>query len=493
MSRIFGKIKILTDSEMERIHSTALDILASVGMIIHLREARDILGSYGCAVNDDRKVVRFPAGLVDTTVKRMRKDFLRPERAGLKQAIRYGEVSYYKRTEEIHHDFTCNAGGFCTLIYDFAGRRRRATMDDLHDSFKLINSLGDITYSGLPVSDQDTPHQLRPIRMAAELAKYTTKLGGIEAWTIDDIRYIEEIAAVVRGSREGLLKKPCLVGYAESRSPLSLDENMAALFIEFVRRGFPQSIDTMPCAGTTAPATGAGTLALGLAETLAGLVLGYAVDENAVMGIDFNGGYADMRSLLFSVGGPDRQALMGAWAQMMTSYYGITAAVHGGKTNACEPGFQAAMEKMQSVMFLLFCGASGIGTVGQVENFMTYSPVQLVLDAELVRSVRRLMAGFEVNDDTLALDVIRRVGPGGTFIADPHTAGHFREEFWLSDLAECLSWESYRGERIRGMERRAAEKVREIMSQPLEPAINDDQVREIDRIVAHAEKTLLTT
>jgi trimethylamine--corrinoid protein Co-methyltransferase len=146
------------------------------------------------------------------------------------------------------------------------------------------------------------------------------------------------------------------------------------------------------------------------------------------------------------------------------------------------------MEKMQSVMFLLFCCASGIGTVGQIENFMTYSPVQLVLDAEVVRSVRRLMAGFKVNDDTLALDVIKRVGPGGAFIADPHTAEHFREEFWLSDLTECLSWESYSGERIRGMERRATEKAREIMSQPLD----DDQAREIDRIVAHAEKTLMT-
>ena len=326
--------------------------------------------------------------------------------------------------------------------------------------------------------------------MAAELATYTKKTGGIEAWTIDDIRYIEEIAIVVRGSRDSLLSAPCLVGYAESRSPLSLDENMAALFIELVRRGFPQSIDTMPCAGTTAPATGAGTLALGLAETLAGLVLGYSVDENAIMSVDFTGGYADMSSLLFSVGGPDRNALMGAWAQMISTYYGITSAVHGGKTNACEPGFQAGMEKMQSVMIALLCGASGIGTVGQIENFMTFSPVQLVLDAELVRSVKRSLAGFEVNADTLAFDVIKRVGPEGNFMSDPHTAENFRNEFWLSGLTECISWDTHSEKKISGMEALATERAREIMAQPLEPVLDDDQVAEIGRIVAHAEEHL---
>jgi len=208
-------------------------------MKMYSGEAREILQNFGCRVNEDKKRVTFPHELVENSVKRMKKDFLLPERKGLKQAIRYGEVSYYKRDEELHYDFTCNAGGFCTLIYDLRGRRRKATMNDLHDGLKLINALDDITYSGLPVSDQDTPHPLRPIKMAAELAKYTTKLGGIEAWTLDDIRYIEEIAIVVRGSRERLRAEPCLIGYAESRSPLALDENMAALFIEFVRRGFP--------------------------------------------------------------------------------------------------------------------------------------------------------------------------------------------------------------------------------------------------------------
>ncbi|MBN2290692.1 MAG: trimethylamine methyltransferase family protein, partial [Candidatus Glassbacteria bacterium] len=252
----------------------------------------------------------------------------------------------------------------------------------------------------------------------------------------------------------------------------------------------PQSIDTMPSAGTTAPATGAGTLALGLAETLAGLVLGYAVDRDAVLSLDFTGGYCDMKSLLFPYAGPDRLALLGGRIQLLRDFYGITCGVHGGKTNACEPGFQAGMEKASSTLFPLLCGASGIGTIGQVESGITYSPVQLVLDAECVRATRRTLAGFEVSPETLGLEAVRRVGPEGNFIADPHTAMHFRREFWLSELTECLSWESYSSRQVRGMERLAEERARQLMEQPLEPVLDDHQLAEIDRIVAHAEMKL---
>lgn len=121
---------------------------------------------------------------------------------------------------------------------------------------------------------------------------------------------------------------------------------------------------------------------------------------------------------------------------------------------------------------------------------MTYSPVQLVLDAEGVRATRRMLKGFEVNEDTLALELIEKVGPEGNFIAEPHTAEHFQREFWLSGLTECLNWDTYSAKKIRGMERLAEERVREILSRTLEPVLNEHQIAEIDRIVAFAGKKI---
>ena len=491
MSKLFGRIKVLSDEEMHLLHDGALEILEKTGMKIYHPGARTYLENYGCRVDKTSLVVRFPRELVTEAVEKLRRDYERPEREGLKQAVRYTEASYFRRGERLYHGFSVNAGGFCALIYDLEGNRRYATLKDVHDSFKLVNALDEITYAGLPCSDQDTPYPLRPVRMAAELVKYTTKIGGVEAWNAQDVAYLEEIAIVVRGSREHLHQAPCLVGYGESRSPLALDENMAAIFIEYVKRGFPQSLDCMPSAGTTAPATGAGTLVVGLAETLAGLVLGYAVRRDAVLSLDFTGGYCDMHSLLFPYASADRLPLLGGWVQMLKDFYGITAGVHGGKTDACEPGFQAGMEKALTALFPLLCGASGIGTIGQLECGNTFSPLQLVLDAEVVRYVRRVLQGFEVNRETLGLEVIQRVGHEGNFIAEPHTAEHFQREFWLSDLTECLGWETWSAKKIKGMQNLARERALQILENPLEPVLDEHQIAEIDRIVAHAEKSLV--
>ena len=119
---------------------------------------------------------------------------------------------------------------------------------------------------------------VRPVVMAAELVKATRKLGGIETFHGQDVKYIARIGEVVAGGRAAHRRNPILVGYAEARSPLCIDAEMADVLLAHLELGLPQSLDTMPNAGATAPVTAAGVLALGVAETLGGLVLGYAVD-----------------------------------------------------------------------------------------------------------------------------------------------------------------------------------------------------------------------
>jgi len=491
LSRLFGKIRVLNDREMSLLHEGALRILERVGMKVYHAGAREYLKSVGCRVDANSLIVKFPPEAVQAAVDEMRSDFGSPRREGLRQAIRFTESSYFTRPDELQHDFTVNSGGFNAFIFDLQGNRRTADGADVRDSLKLVNALEEITWSGLPCADQSIPHPLRPVKMAAELIKHTNKIGGIEAWAPLDIEYLQQIALVVRGSQAELQRRPCLVGYGESRTPLALDENMAEIFIEYVRRGMPQSLDTMPSAGTTAPASGAGTLAVGLAETLAGLVLGKAVRTDAVLSIDATPGYCDMKNLIFPYAGAERMPLLGGWIQMLREFYGITAGAHGGKTNSCLPGFQAGMEKAHSILFPLLCGASGIGTIGQIEFGITYSPLQMVLDAEVVRATKRILQGFEVNEHTLALELIEKVGPEGNFMAEEHTAEHFREEFWLSELTECDPWEAFSKKQVRGMEKLAEEKARAILAAPLEPVLSSEQIAEIDRIVAHAEKKIL--
>jgi trimethylamine--corrinoid protein Co-methyltransferase len=450
-------------------------------------EALDYLEGYGCHVDRYTRVVKFPEALTNETVEKMRAHHMRPRGVEERMPVRYTALHFSTQPRTIHYDFDVNTGGFCPFIYDLNDQRRRATMKDVRESIRLADALEHIDMMGLPCSDQEMPSQLRPVAMAAELVKNTQKLGGIEVWTTRDIDYITEIGVVVRGSAEELRRRPVLVGYAEAKSPLSLDHNMADLFVAYVKRGFPQSLDTMPAGGTTAPVTSAGTLTIGVAETLGGLMLAYAIDEDAMISIDVCPTLTDMSSMNYSYAGPDRLPLIAAVVQMITEFYGRPTGVHGGKTDACYPGVHAGIDKALSMIFPVLAGATGVGTVGHLENAVTFSPVQLVIDNEIVAYVKRMLRGFEVTEETLAVDVIEQVGIGGNFLLHDSTARLFRQESWLSSLLPRMPWEAWQDQEVGGMAEKAKEKAREIIATHNPQPLSHEQMQEIDRIVTAAQ------
>jgi trimethylamine--corrinoid protein Co-methyltransferase len=263
---------------------------------------------------------------------------------------------------------------------------------------------------------------------------------------------------------------------------------MAEVFVAYVQAGVPQSMDTMPAAGTTAPASSAGALALGLAETLGALTLAYAIDENAVISLDVCPTLTSMESMIYPYAGADRVPLLTATMQMLADFYGRPGGCHGGKTDACLPGAQAGMEKALSIIFPILAGATGVGTCGHVENAVTFSFEQLVIDDAIAGYIRRMLEGFQVNADTLAFDVIKEVGIGGNFLMHPHTAGHFRQEFYLPDIVERLPWSAWEAQEVRGMEAKARQKAERIIAEHHPQPLDAAQVREVDAIVEAARR-----
>ena len=406
-------------------------------------------------------------------------------------AVRFSHIRFRSEPYRVHHDFSVSTGGFCVFIHDLEGKRRRANLQDVRDSLRLADALDHIDLTGLPVSAQEIPHRLRPIRMAAELAKTTRKLGGIETFCVQDVGYITRIAEVVAGGKDELRRQPVLVGYSEARSPLCLDENMADILMAYVENGLPQTLDTMPNGGATAPMSAPAILALGAAESMIGLVLAYAIDPDAVVGLDMIPSYADMRSGVFRYAGAERWPLLGARIQLLNEFYACPAGVHGGKTDACVPGVQVGVEKMASILMPVLSGAVGIGTVGHLENAVTFSPEQLVIDNEIVGYARRMLRGFDVNDETLAFEVVERVGVGGEYLTDVHTLQHFREEMHDSPLFQRAPWGHVHARDARGMQELARRRAREILDgDSWEPPLTQDQEREIDAIVDEAEREL---
>jgi trimethylamine--corrinoid protein Co-methyltransferase len=487
MGRVSGLIRILDHEEMGRIHCAALTILQDVGMRIEHQPALRYLESSGCTVDYDAQTAKFPATVVEGAVERMRADHKRERAIEGKIPMRYTTMCFSTMPRRIHHDFDINTGGFPPFVLDLEGQRRPATMQDVRDSIRLADGLENIDLVGLPCSAQEVPAKLRPVVMAAELVKHTGKVGGIEAWSKKDVEYLTQIATVVRGGEDELRAHPILIGYGEAKSPLCFDSNMVEVFMEYVKRGFPQSVDTMPAGGTTAPATSAGTLTLAIAETLGGLVLGYAIDEDAYVGIDVCPTLTDMSSMIYPYAGADRIPLVAAGCQMIAEFYGRPSGCHGGKTEACVPGAQAGVEKALSIIFPVLAGATGVGTLGHLENAITFSYVQLVIDDAIAGYIKRMLRGFEVTDETIALDVIKEGGIGGNFLAHESTARLFRREFWLPELFERMTWQAWNRQEIKGLEEKAKWKAHHILAEHYPEPLDREMVKEIDTIVERAQ------
>jgi trimethylamine--corrinoid protein Co-methyltransferase len=264
---------------------------------------------------------------------------------------------------------------------------------------------------------------------------------------------------------------------------------MAEILVAYVEGGLPQSLDTMPNGGMTAPMTPAGVLAMGIAESLGGLILGYAVDPNAVLSVDVIASQADMSSGLYAYASFERMPMLAAGTQMINEYYGCPSGTHGGKTDACYPCVQAGMEKVMSMLFPVLAGAVGIGTMGHLENAVTFSPQQLVIDNEIAGGIRRALRGFEVRPETLAVDVIRQVGPNGTFIDHKHTLQHLRDEVFASKMFDRRNWDAIATRDGGGVEERARSIAADLMGSEVAPVLTPDQERAIDEVVAEAEST----
>jgi len=479
-------IRYLRHEEMDAIHQGAVRILERTGMWVDHPKALEYLRAAGCRVDMDRRTVKFPPEVVESAVARMRQNFRNPNRWPKRMSVRYSQVRFDAQPFGVHEDFAVSAGGFCVFIWDLEGQRRYATLQDVRASLKLADKLDQIAYTGLPCSAVEVPGHLRPVVMAAELAKATRKHGGIETFRRQDVSYVVRIGEIVAGGREAHRRDPILVGYAEARSPLCVDEGMADVMLAHLELGLPQSLDTMPSAGATAPMSAAGVLALGVAETLGGLVLGYAVDPDATLTVDLTPGYCDMRSMHFDYAGAERVPLLAARVQLVSEYYGCPSGIHGGKTDSCVPGVQMGIEKAMSMYVAVMAGAIGFGTVGQLENCVTYSPQQLVIDNEIARYVRHAIRGIEVNEETLALDVIDAAGINGHTYDLEHTVAHFRDVELLSPFFGAWTWGLQDSRDREGFEKRAAAKAQELMAAESAPVLRPDQEAAIDEVVKEA-------
>jgi trimethylamine--corrinoid protein Co-methyltransferase len=296
------------------------------------------------------------------------------------------------------------------------------------------------------------------------------------SWDMDGLKGIYDMCVAVAGSQEAFRTNPFICHYVEPISPLKHPKESIDKLLFSVEHGIPVMYVPAPSAGGTAPVTLAGAFALSNAEVLAGLVLAQLRQKGTPFIYGGGPNVLDPRTGVFSYGAPE-VFISRVVRTELAHFYGLPAFSTGGCTDSKTIDQQAAFEAGNSLMLSSLAGSNLVHDVGYMESGFTSSLGLLTMCNEMIGAVRRVLSGFEVSPEKLALDVIAAVGPEGNFLSLDHTVKHFREEIWISEMLDRQNYQSWKAEGDRTLKDRADEKVRWILenhsAEPLSPSIQD--------------------
>ena len=253
------------------------------------------------------------------------------------------------------------------------------------------------------------------------------------------------------------------------------------------RHGVPVVFTTCALAGGTAPVTAAGIIVQTTAESFLGLVLSQTIRPGLPF---FMGGVLsvmDMSAMILTYGAPELSLMM-AGATELAHYVGIPLWQTGGCTDSKCLDEQAAIEGSLSSFFSALTGGDLCHDVGYTESGMTGSIFQTVMMDEAIGYSRRITRGIEVNEDTLATDVIHNVGPDGHYLYEEHTMRHFKTEFWYPSLCDRHNFEEWEETGRLTMRQRVIERTREVLASHKPSPVKPETVEAISAIMKTAEE-----
>jgi trimethylamine--corrinoid protein Co-methyltransferase len=445
---------VLTGDGVEKIHQAALDILEKTGVAVHSEKARKLLTIAGCDVDNKSAVVRFPPSLVEECARK-----------NDRSVVFFGRTRGHDARLDFNHVYVCSDGNG-TEAMDFETRKRRSsTKADVAKSAFVADALKGHGINWPNVTSQDVPQGTRHIHdLQASMEnteKHITIATNTTVWEVEDVL---ELAAAASGGMDELRKMPFISSIHTSFSPLQIEAESLDAGLRIAEEGIPICFYVMPGPGSTGPATLAGSVALGVAEALAGNTI-FQLHRPGTAYV-FSCGIAnlDMRTSTRAGGGPEHGLTSAAFAQM-AHHYGFPALVGGFVTTSKEPDQQAAYEKFACAVTPILAGADMIAGIGLLEDCRTVWLEQLVIDDEISRIIGRMAQGIEVNDDTLALDVIQKVGIGKDYLGQRHTMDHFRTEHFIPVVTDRSSYDTWVAKGSKSLLTRAQDEVRRIFKE----------------------------
>jgi len=443
----------------EKIHNAALELLKDPGIKLDHDDICKMLLDAGAKQGASTNVVRIPKELADEKLALCPKEFIFADREG------NGPPVGPERDAVIW-----SVPGL--KIYE-NNAARPFTQDDMARAARLLDQLDNVdAVFGLAIDD--VPPRVCDVVGLRIMAENTAKHIRVLCFTPQGSDMMAEMKKVV-GDYPWFS-----VGFT-AHGPLRWTNLALEIFKRSAGHGIPTTINGEPMAGVSGPVTLAGSAAVGTAEILAGLVINQILEPGRPC--VFNLGLAhtfDMRTSIAVTGGPENH-LFARIAAMMGRFYNLPSG-SWVSTESMAPDAQAAMEKTCGFFTHLQSRVSNIWSVGQLESELTFSPAQAVIDNEIIAYTKRFLKGFEVNDETLGVDLIRQVGISGSFLEQGHTAQHFRSELFMPELLCRHPREEWEIQGSKDLGRVAEEKAQHLMQNPVENKLSENQLSELDAL-----------
>lgn len=464
------QLKIINDYQIQQIHQSTLEVLERTGIEIAHPQALEILHGAGARVDGTR--VRIPSWLVDDALKKAPTRVILGDRHGERKVFLEGDKSWYGPSLD------------CVDYLDpLTNERRRFVSDDCRVTATLADALPNYTWVMTIGMADDVDADTADRVIAKQVFKHTTKPLVFCCKDGNSLKDIYEMALLIAGGKEQFEQAPTIVQYSEPISPLLYYDPAVDKIIFCAENNIPQINFPAPQFGSTGPATFAGNIVQGSAESLSGLVLAQQVNPGASFIYGAFTTLMDMRTTVFSYGAPEISLMKAAMSQM-AQFYQLPFFGTAGATDAKFPDTQAGAEAAFSLLSAALIGANLVHDAGSwLDHGSLASPAYMVLVNEILYMVKQYMGGIAVDEESLAIDLIDKIGPGGHYLNEDHTMQHFKD-VWYSDLFDRKVYDVWLEEGGQNFEQRLQAKTQELMKHEPEP-LPDDVLKEIEKIQKH--------
>ncbi len=448
-----GTYKPLNEDGINMIHQHAMRLIEEVGFQVHTKDGLDYFRQAGASVDDETRLVRLPQEKAIELIK------LAPSEVTLcgrdkKHDVRLGGTRVHSAT-----------GGTALYVYEHAtGDRRLASLDDLKTISRLVDKLDNIHVLLLPTYPNELSVENVDVNRFFAGLENTTKhvMGGL--YTMDGLKQVIQMAEIIAGSPDKLRERPFISLIACTVSPLKIDGEYGDYLIHIAQRGLPVVCPSEPLCGATSPVTLAGNVLMQTVDSLIGVMLAQLVNPGTPVIFGSVATSTDLANFGYLAGSVEMGLINAASAQM-AQFYELPYYATGGMTDSKTLDSQSGYESAITATLCALAGSNFIhDSAGLMEFAMTVSYEKYVIDNDILGMAMRAVEGIRVDEETLAYDLIKEVGPGGNFVTAKHTRTHMRREHYQPTISDRLSRDEWLAQGGKQSWERARERVDEILS-----------------------------